>query len=198
MATKAKKKRRCKVPKSETKSGKPCGAHPLKPGTVIEGVAVSGDYCRSHDPDLPDNARIQGAQPGAGRPRKVSPDQILRERIEAEVDAWLAPVEAAALGAERPMQMWDAHEGRHKIVMVADPQLALKAIKFAYERAFGRPRQQIEVAGGGDGAPLRISAELLTDPELREDLRAVKRRIADARPGRPVGAGSGDRSSSDG
>lgn len=96
------------------------------------------------------------------------------------------------------MQMWDAHEGRHKIVMVADPQLALKAIKFAYERAFGRPRQQIEVAGGGDGAPLRISAELLTDPELREDLRAVKRRIADARPGRPVGAGSGDRSSSDG
>jgi hypothetical protein len=43
-----------------TKNGTRCGANPLKPGTAIDGITVSGNYCRAHDPNLPDSARIQG------------------------------------------------------------------------------------------------------------------------------------------
>jgi hypothetical protein len=76
-------KRSCKGTNAQ---GEPSGASPLKPGTVIEGITVSGDYCRQHDLTLPDSARIGGATPGAARrpmPRAVD---VLKERIEADID----------------------------------------------------------------------------------------------------------------
>jgi hypothetical protein len=69
-----------------TTRGKPCGANPLKPGTVIEGVTVSGRWCRQHDEDLPDSARIGGPRcylrltvPKAGPDKRLCGAQRLNQ-----------------------------------------------------------------------------------------------------------------------
>jgi hypothetical protein len=53
-------KRRCN---GTTKKDTPCGANRLKPGTVIEGVTVTGKWCRQHDQDLPSSAKLDGTRP---------------------------------------------------------------------------------------------------------------------------------------
>lgn len=176
MATKKAKKRKCH---GKNAAGKPCGSPPLKAGTEIKGVVVKGKHCRTHDPDLPDTARIQGAQPGSGRPRKPTADEILRERLEADIDRWLAPLEAA-LGAAKPVQMWNGQERKHEMVYVVDPKLGMQALKIALERVYGRPRQQVELSGG-DGGPISFEHDL-ADPDVKEALFSAARAI-DARRG---------------
>jgi hypothetical protein len=132
-------KRVCEA--SNTK-GDPCGANPLKPGTIIEGVAVSGDYCRQHDQDLPDFARIGGAQPGAGRPRKPRVvDVILASITEraAEIDAGLWE----ATKAERAVVVGSGESAR--VEMVPDWPTRLAAYRELMDRGHGRPRQVAEV-----------------------------------------------------
>src|SRR5574338_331332 len=74
-----------------TKKGTRCESPPLKRGTVIEGIKVSGRWCRTHDRDLPDSARNQRAQPGAGRPRVERPTERARRLVEENIEKVLAP-----------------------------------------------------------------------------------------------------------
>lgn len=178
MATKAK-KRRCK---GKTKAGKRCRAAALKTGTMIDGVEASGDFCRAHDPAIPSVTQLttDDRRRGGEATRKPRPDEILRERIEEDIDRWLAPFEAA-LSSGKPVQMWDAAEGKHRIEYVPDPQLALKAVKLAFDRAFGRARQKVELSGEGGGA---VKTELeFSDPDVREALHGLVSAVADAREG---------------
>jgi hypothetical protein len=176
-------KRRCKA---TTKAGKRCKAAPLK----------GKDYCSAHDPDAPGSTRFgspeQAREAGmqGGRPRSPRPHEELQRRIEEDIDRWLAPFEAA-LGGGKPMQMWDAEEGKHHIEFVPDPQLALKAVKLAFDRVYGRPRQQFELTGE-DGGAVRISQEEFADPETRKALRELAGKIGDARAERSDGTGSDD------
>lgn len=184
MAKPAKKpKRRCK---GTTVKGKPCGAVPLRKGTVIEGVTVTGKWCRQHDKDLPDKARIGGAQPGAGRPRKPRVVDVMRERVEEEIEAVLAPYFDTLKNAV-------LHAKHHGIVYPSDlPDLGarIEAAEKLLDRVYGKPVQVSEI-GSGD-KPLRISHELLSDADIREGLRNVARRVADARSGKPGGPGPSD------
>jgi hypothetical protein len=151
--------KRCKAPALKGKTR--CAAHPLRPGSSRFGS--------------PEQAREAGKL--GGRPRLPRPHEELRKRIEADIDKWLAPLEEA-LGGAKPVLMWDQAEGKHTIEFVADPTVAMKAIKLAFEQVYGRPRQQLEITGG-DGAPIEIGADI-ADPKVKEALFDVARAI-DAR-----------------
>lgn len=191
MATKKQSKRKCH---GRTVKGTPCRATPLRKGTEIGGVKVKGKHCRRHDPDIPDSARFgtkeqaKAAGDMGGRPRKPRPDDVLRQRIEENIDRWLQPLEDA-LGQGKPVQMWDGDERKHHIEFVPDPALAMKAMKFAFERVYGKPRQAIDLAGA-DGGTLQVS-HVFEDDELREEMHGLVGRVAAARADKPGGAGSG-------
>lgn len=166
-----------------------------KSGTRCRRRARKGSkQCAFHDPvsteshrfGTPEQAREAGQL--GGRPRKPRPDDILRERIEADIDRWLAPLEAA-LGSGKPVQMWDSARGSHEIEYVIDPALGMKAMKLAFERVYGKPRQSIDLAGA-DGGVLKV-AHVFEDDEIRGEMHGLLSRVAAARPDQPGGAGSG-------
>lgn len=168
-------KRRCK---GTTKKGARCGSPPLRPGTIIEGVTVKGEHCRTHDPDLPDSARIQGAQPGAGRPRTPRVVDVMRERVEERVDEVLA----AYFETLENATLHTFFFGELITTNAPDYGARMKAAEKLLDRVYGRPTQRTEL-GSDVNKPVRISAELLADPKLRDELRAVTRRVAAARSG---------------
>jgi hypothetical protein len=106
------------------------------------------------------------------------PHELLRERIEGDIDRWLAPLEAA-LGEGKPIKTWDGHE--HQIVYVGDPEMGMKATKLAFSLVYGKPKQPLELSGEGGGA---VKTELdFTDPSVQEALHGLVSAVADAREG---------------
>lgn len=66
-------------------AGGPCEAKPLKAGTEIAGVTVTGKWCRQHDHDLPSSAKIHNtrtAEQMGGRPKKPTPSEIQKQLME--------------------------------------------------------------------------------------------------------------------
>jgi len=143
-------KRRCK---GKTKKGKPCGANPLKPGTVIQGVTVSGRWCRQHDEDLPDSARIGGATEGAGRPRKPRFSEVLAERMAERADEIFAPL-IDGLKAERAVVVGTGPKARVEIV--PDIPTRIAAAREILDRVEGKARQRSEISGP-DGGEIPVS-----------------------------------------
>lgn len=177
---KAKGKRECGGTNAE---GGPCGAHPLKPGTVIDGVTVSGRWCRQHDEDLPDSARIGGAQEGAGRPKKPRVVDVLKERIEAEVDQWLDVLQDARVAVKVVGIVGEGEMAEP--VEVEDHAVRLKALSIALDRVYGRPRQEIT---GADGQPLQLEvtgAAILSDPDARKHAAGLRKRVGASRAQQP-------------
>lgn len=163
----AKKRPRCKA---KTKKGKRC-----------RNAATIGDVCIAHAPrNVKDERGFGGPQPGSGRPRLPRPHEVLRQRIEDDIDRWLAPLEAA-LGASKPMQTWSASRGEHKIIYVADPELGMKATKLALQLVYGKPKQPLELTGD-EGGPVKTEIDF-TDPKVREALHGLVGAVADAREG---------------
>jgi hypothetical protein len=169
MATK-KKRPRCSA---KTKRGTRCRAAPLKGTKRCSAHPLEPDSARFGSPEQAREAGLQG-----GRPRLPRPHEVLRERIENDIERWLAPLEAA-LGAGKPVVVWDGQERQHHIEFVEDPKLGMQAMKLAFDRVYGRPRQSVEISGS-DGGPVRMAAAF-DDPELREELHGLVRRVADAR-----------------
>lgn len=188
-------KRTCK---GKTKKGKPCGAAPLKPGTVLDGVSVSGNFCRQHDPDLPDSARIGGAQPGAGRPRVPTTTEVLRQIVTDHAVEILRP-HFRVLGYElevKPQEEdgkrivlvplkgggaklhGESREGVVKMSEHEDLGAQMAAAEKLLDRALGRPKQSTELTGAG-GGPVEIV------PVTREKAKKVGGILAG------VGAGGG-------
>lgn len=159
----------------------PCGCPPLRPGTQIGPVSASGNYCRAHDPELTDDLRIQGPQPGSGRPRKPRPDEVAKQIIEAEVLAFLRP-HLMALGLEvnflddgRPLVTvvpgagakvhGTTKDGEVIVSDHPDVEAMQKAAERLFDRVYGRPKQATEITGG----PQPIKVEV---PRTKE--RAVR------------------------
>jgi hypothetical protein len=170
-------KRICKATNAK---GAPCGANPLRPGTIIEGIAVSGDYCRQHDQDLPDSARIGGATPGAGRKPKPHVVDIIRERIEERSGEVLDAL-WAALKAERAVVVGNGPTAH--VELVSDHPTRIAAARELLDRAYGRTRQANEVVVITKDAFEQVLAELEADVA---ELEARDQPVACGLPTRPT------------
>lgn len=157
-------KRHCK---GTTKAGEPCTATPLNEGTVIEGVAVKGGYCRSHDPDLAAAgvprvpARFREFV-GPGRPRKPSAIDALKAWMEAHVDEVLAPL-VDGLTAEKSVVVGNGPKAH--IETVPDKALRIQAARELLDRGYGRPKQVVD-------------AVVVTDEDLLERLAQMEGELA--------------------
>lgn len=140
----------------------PCGAVPLKPGTALDGVTVTGRWCRQHDQDLPDSARIGGTQPGAGRPPLPKPSDVARRVIEDNVCVVLAPhfralgydIAAGADGIELSESAGGgaklhgvSKDGEVRVSSHDDLGAQIAASEKLQDRIYGRPKQSQEISG---------------------------------------------------
>ncbi len=149
--------RRCHA---TNRAGDPCAANPLR----------DGQFCSAHDPHLSADARFgsseQAAQAATGvRRRPPSVIELLRERVEAEAEAILAPYfEALARG-----------EGVEQRMRAAERLL---------DRVFGRPKQSAELSGSLSIDERRLEAEV--EEEFAALVAARERNVA------LLAAGNGD------
>lgn len=159
-------RRQCK---GETKKGAPCGAPPLKPGTVIEGVTVSGKWCRQHDEDLPSSAKIDRTRTPeqmGGRPPLPKPTDVARRLVEENVAAVLRP-HFKALGLmlsddgtvtslERgAIITGESKDGTVVPSVIEDLAAQIAAAEKLLDRIYGRPKQQTEISGP-EGGPVEV------------------------------------------
>lgn len=155
-----------------TKAGKPCKAAPLK----------DSDVCLAHSD--PDTRASTGFVPEAGhlggRPRNPRAHELLREKLEAEIDAWL-DVLVDARTAERLVFIGSGDDVESE--RVPDHVIRMKAFAEIWDRVYGKPKQATEISGpGGDAVRVEGGApdlELLTPDELRAYLELVKKMRGD-------------------
>lgn len=146
---------------SLTKKGKPCRAIPL-PGT---------DKCISHSPkEVQESLGFGGSQPGAGRPKTPRAVDVIRDRIEADLERVLAPL-FNALDADRGIAL-AIKGGGMEIGFVADHEVRLRAVRELLDRAYGRPTQQTEITGP-NGGPVREEVTLRGDNAWHAEVAAV-------------------------
>lgn len=117
-----------------TKRGTRCKAKPLH----------DRDVCLAHaDADTRASARFtpESGRLG-GRPRKPRAIEILRERVERDVDRYLQPLEDG-LTADRGLVVGDGEHAR--VEYVTDHGTRLKAAREVLDRVYGRPTQTHDV-----------------------------------------------------
>lgn len=148
--------------------GEPCGASPLKAGTMIDGIKVSGRWCRAHDPELPDSARIQGAQPGAGRPRKPRVHEVIRQRLEEKIDEIFDGLWEAT-DAMRAVVVGNGPTAR--IVEVPDHPTRIMAYREILDRGLGRPKLSGEIT-------------VITEDMILREIERMERELARDNDGR--------------
>lgn len=159
-----------------TKRGTPCDAKPMKAGTVIEGVAVKGNFCRAHDPDLPESARFgsraqakEAAKLG-GRPPMPKPTDIARRLIEENELALQRPywrtlgydvvigeegLELIQLQAGGAKVHGESKEGDIVPSDIDDLGAQQEAAERLWNRVYGKPKQTQEITGA-EGGPVEI------------------------------------------
>lgn len=168
-------KRRKGLCKGKTRSGKRCGAWPLK-GT---------ERCAAH-PLSPGSAGFgsseQAAEAGklGGRPRLPRPHEVLRERIEANIDRWLKPYEDA-LEANRAVVVAGGSDEKgeqlpSRVELVPDHRARMRAAREPLDRVYGKPRQQVEL--GGSETPIRAEIVAVDDSAVADAAHDFLRRIA--------------------
>lgn len=150
-----------------TKKGAPCKS---------TGVLDNG-FCMAHQPEEVKESRgFGGAQAGAGRPANPRAVDVLRERIEQDIDKVLDPL-WEALEAESAVVVGSGRDSQ-EVEMVPDYRTRITAARELMDRAYGKPKQQTEISGP-DGGP--VATELITDPQLRNDARDLLERAAGLR-----------------
>src|SRR5215218_7398656 len=116
-----------------TKTGEECHAAPL----------ADSAYCLAHsDEEVREKDGFGGSQPGAGRPPLPIPHVVLREKVEAEIEGWLAPYERAR-NAKRPVTVGKG-PGSH-VEWVDDHKTQLRAADAVLDRVYGKARAAVEV-----------------------------------------------------
>ena len=180
---------------AKTKKGKPCQAYALKVGTEIDGHPVKGGYCRAHDPLLPAEVRLggkaqaaaAGAKGGAAgrQPRVVD---IMRERIEAEMEEVLAPffqeMRHASFKIAVPTVV-DPETGavlEHDFQEIPDYERRMRAAERLLDRSYGKPAQAINL--GGSETPIHMEvtgAAIIGDPDARRHAEQLRRRVGSSR-----------------
>lgn len=165
--------------KGTTKAGKPCKAPPLKAGTVIADVEVSGDYCRAHDPTLPASAHLSTLAEGHrnGRKPKAKPTEVLRLKVEAEIEKWLKPYEDA-LTADQGVVVGTGPQARLEVL--PDHKTRMAAATAVFDRIYGKPRQAHELTGA-EGETLQVFDPREQNAEWTERVEGVVEKALAAR-----------------
>lgn len=152
---------------SMTSAGNPC---PHKCQVVdIKGRRYKLKTCLMHSSDaIKDAVGVLNPPRGkVGRKKKQTVSQVLRQRVEAEVERYLQPLEDALL-AMRAVVVGNG--GSAHIEMVEDLNTRIKAVETILDRIYGRPRQTVEHSGPeGDS----ISVTVPNDEERKQALAAV-------------------------
>src|SRR5215213_1044054 len=117
-----------------SKAGKPCHAAPL----------TDSRFCLAHaDEETREKTGFGGYQAGAGRPPLPSPHAALREKLEADLDRWLAPYERAR-AAKRAVVVGSGASAR--IELVDDYATQLRATDAVLDRVYGKARAAVEIS----------------------------------------------------
>jgi hypothetical protein len=147
---------------SKTLKGEPCRA-----------AALSGrDRCLAHSDEITrGKTGFGGVQRGAGRPRSPRAVDVLRERVEADVDRVLDPL-FNALEATRSVVVGNGSTAH--VQVVEDIPTRLAAARELLNRAYGRPRQVPEV--------IEITAEMLDNAiaQMEVEVAELERQAAGA------------------
>ena len=115
------------------RAGKPCHAAPLS----------DSSFCLAHaDQETRERTGFGGAQPRAGRPPLPRPHEALREKVEADIDRWLAPYERAR-DAKRAVVVGSGRNAR--IELVDDHATQLRAADAVLDRIYGKARTSVEI-----------------------------------------------------
>jgi hypothetical protein len=128
-----------------TRRGTPCKATPR------------GDtgLCNAHSPKkIQDSAGFGGPQPGAGRPRKPRVVDVIRERIEGDMEPVIAAL-VDALFADRGVVVGAGESA--ELELIPDHAARIAAARELLDRAYGKAKQQTEVTGA-DGEPIDFGA----------------------------------------
>jgi hypothetical protein len=134
-----------------TKKGKPCRAAALK----------DRDVCLAHaDQETRSRTKFQTGQHLGGRPKKPRVIDVLRERIEDEIEDVIA-VYREATKATR------IENGRE----VPDYAIRLRAVEALNDRAYGKPKQVSEISGP-EGGPLE-HAHIPTEDEFQKSVAKI-------------------------
>lgn len=146
--------------------GEPCGAIPIKKGKILrlpdyeEECTATGGYClRCDDAITPAFMTAWSARARGGRKRRVGPDQYIRDTINKAVGLYFRP-HLKALGLEI-----DPDTGETRVVPGGgakiygeskdgdicmtdhdDVEAQQKAAERLFDRGFGKPRTQAEIA----------------------------------------------------
>lgn len=148
-----------------TRQGKPCKA----------GALSGSERCAAHpvDPDSPRFGSPEQASAAGrlgGRPRNPRAVDVLRERIEQNIDQVLNPL-WDALKAEAPTTVGYGRDAY--VEMVPDYRTQIAAVKEILDRGYGKAKTVAEISAVVTGGP-----EFVEDPELAEEARALLRRAA--------------------
>lgn len=158
--------KRCKA---KTKKGKRC-----------RSTSLIGAYCFAHQPkEVRDKQGFGGAQPGAGRPRLPRPHERMREKIEAELDAIVAPY----FETIKEAVMFVKYEGELIVTDTPDLGARIAAAERLLDRVYGKPAQAVELTGAAGGA---VAVEVMAV----DDFDAGTRKLAHDLLARAAGADS--------
>ena len=144
--------------------GDACKANPLRPGTVIDGVTVTGKWCRQHDEDLPPSAKLDRTRTPeqmGGRPRNLKPSDIKRKLMEryelaAQRPYWrtlgydvvingAGDCELVELPEGGAKLFGESKDGQIQVSGVDDLGAMIAAVEKLEDRVYGRPKQASEV-----------------------------------------------------
>lgn len=135
----AKRTRRCTA---KTKAGKRCRAAPRH----------DTGYCNAHSPkETQESAGFGGSQEGAGRPRLPRPHELMRERIEEDLERILRPYFDAIDNAV----VTSVSMGEVTVSDVKDLGARIAAAEKLLDRVYGKSRQAVEHTGEG-GQPIQL------------------------------------------
>lgn len=150
-----------------------------KRGSVCKAPPLAGtDHCISHAPkELQGSLGFGGPQPGSGRPPAPRAVDVLRERVEADIDRVLAPLFDALTATDGVTIKVD---GEVEFFETPDHTIRLAAVRELLDRAYGKAKQATEVTGADGGPVVGFDPKRLSDDELRQVVSIVGRGRGDS------------------
>jgi hypothetical protein len=165
--------------RATTRAGTPCKAKPLKGHAFC--LAHADEKTRESVGFVADNGK-------AGRKPNPKPIDILREKVEGEIEKWLKPYEEAL---EATSGIVVGNGASAELAEVPDYRTRLSAAGAVLDRLYCRPKQATELTGA-DGGPIQTAPLLPDDPEWEARIAAVQAAHVPALNGSSNGNGNGN------
>lgn len=130
-----------------------------KKGTACKASPLTGtDRCLAHSDDETRNSlQFVGGGPGSGRPKNPRAVDVLRDRIERDIDKVLNPL-WEALDATSGVVVGNGPSA--EVEILPDYRTRIAAARELLDRGYGRPKQQTELTGA-DGGPVLVTFDQL-------------------------------------